>query len=110
MEHETIPKPENTALLPYYPPLVIKYTMYPFQSPLTLIKEFILYKKFYKTGAFIDDSKVEVCPLMCLAVEQMMLPMEEGGKLQNELKGIFTTNVRRIKLRFLTTVQPETLK
>ena len=104
MELEAIPKPGNTTLLPFYPPAVEKYMMNPYQSPFTLIKESILYKNFYKIGVIIDDSKVKVSPRMCQAIEQMMKPMEEGGKIQNEVKGDLATNGRRAILWLATKI------
>ena len=59
--------------------------MYPFQSPLTLIKASILYKNFYKIGVIIDDTKVKVTDEMCAAITNILKPMEEGGKIQNKV-------------------------
>ena len=102
MELEAIPKPGNSTLLPFYPPAVENYMMYPFQSPLTLIKASILYKNFYKIGVIIDDTKVKVTNEMCAAITNMVKPMEEGGKIQNKVKAGLRTKLRRFTLRVLT--------
>lgn len=105
MELETIPKPRNdTLFLQFYPQAVDNYMKYPFQSPLVLIRESVLYKNFYKIGVIIDDSKYEVSDKMCEAITHMMIPMEEGGKIQNAVKGNFRTNVRRFKLWLITKI------
>jgi len=102
MDLEAIPKPGNSTLLPFYPPAVENYMMYPFQSPLTLIKASFLYKNFYKIGVIIDDTKIKVTDEMCEAITNMMVPLEEGGKLLNKVRADFKTNIRRFTLRLAT--------
>jgi hypothetical protein len=52
--------------------------LYPFQSPLTLIKASILYKHFYKIGVIIDDTKFKVTDEMCKAITNMIRRSKEN--------------------------------
>ena len=93
-------------MLPSHPPAVekhIKCTTF-CSNPIALIKESILHKHFYKTGFIVDDSKVEVSHEMCVAIESVMLVMDQRGKLQDEVKGNLATNVRRFELWLATKI------
>lgn len=57
-----------------------------------------------RLGIYVDDTKLEVTPKMCEAIERVMEPMKEGGRLQHAVKDGLQrgTRIRRLVLKVLT--------